>query len=267
MATYKLYLRSFAPWNEFGALVDGRTIHVAVPSRPPMPYPRTAAIELAGHFHGDSRGFSLETQNAAVTARVNYWVAISLPDGTVESSRAWCDPSRGPWMGVGAQRTAVGTPKARHSVTRSGEGVKVTLEYGAPNPLVKGAPDIDARAQCLLTGVPGGLQIDTLLTGDQFPACEAFVEDGRGSKVFLAGFAPQNRGQVLRLYGHMNRPRKIWFQSHIVLATDPQGNFGNVRGGGSGTNQSAPASSSLGMSLAQWNAQIMKSIPMPADAR
>lgn len=266
MATYKVYLRSFAPWKEFGALVNGRTLHVPVPPRPPMPYPRTAAFEFGGSFHGDGRGFSLETNNPAVTGRVNYWVQVNLPGGTAGSSRAWCDASHGPWMGVGPHTGAVGTPKAKHSVSRSGQGVKLVLEYGAPNPLVKGAPDIDAKAECVLTAVPGGLQIDAIVTGDQFPACEAFIEDARSNKIFLGGFAPQNKDQILRLYGGMNKPNKIWFQSHVVLSTDAQGNFVNVRGGGSGTNASAPASSNLGISLIQWNSQIMRSIPMPADA-
>jgi len=263
MAIYKLYLRSFAPWKEFGALVNG--FRVPVPPRAPVLYP--ASAEFGGSFHGDGRGFSLDTNNPAVTARVNYWVQVTLPAGTTASSRAWCDESRGPWMGVGPHGHAVGTPQAKSSVTRTGHGVKVAMQYGAPNPLVKGAPDIDAKAEFLLTEAPGSLQIDTVVTGDQFPACEAFIEDARSNKLFVGGFAPQNKDQILRLYGHMNKPGKVWFQSHIVLSTDTQGNFVKVQGGGSGSNATGPASFNLGIPLVQWNAQIMNSIPMPADAR
>jgi hypothetical protein len=133
---------------------------------------------------------------------------------------------------------------------------------------VAGAPDIDATGEYLLTPDGVTLQIDGIITGDQFPACESFLEDTRGTKIFLGGFAPANRDQIMRLYGSMNKPKKVWFQSHLVVTVDTQGNFQQVLGGGSGTNASGPASQSEpGMSVAQWNARIMSSIPMPSDAR
>jgi hypothetical protein len=72
MAIYKIYMRSFAPWREFGSFADPKTVYVPVPPTGPFPYPvpPTAAITFGGAYHGDGRGFSLDT-DSSVTARVN----------------------------------------------------------------------------------------------------------------------------------------------------------------------------------------------------
>ena len=271
MAHYRIHLRSFAPWREFGALTQNRTLHLPVAPRPPMMPglgPASAPVRFGGHFHGDGRGFSLETNNPMVTARVNYWTEVNLTTSTPGNSRAWCDESRGPWMGVGPHDRRTGTPKVQRTVSRQGNTLRVVVAYAVPNPLVAGAPDIDATGEYSLTPSAGMLQIDAIITGDQFPACESFLEDSRGAKIFLGGFAPVNREQIMRLSGSMNKPKKIWFQSHLVVTVDTQGNFQQVLGGGSGTNASGPASQSgPALSVAQWNARIMHSIPIPSDAK
>lgn len=269
---YKIYLRSFAPWKEFGALTKERTLHVPVPSPPgwamgQSPLPSYVPIKFGGSYHGDGRGFSLETTNPAVTARVNAFLEVNLVTGKGGARRVWCDQSRGPLMGFGPEDTAVGVPTSTMTAMKTGTSVTVVIAYGAPNPLVKGAPDIDARGEYSLTPQAGAIQIDAVITGDQFPACESFIEDPRGKKVFVGGFAPNNKEEILRLYGSMNKPRKIWFRSHMVISIDDAGNFLKVQGGGSGSNATTPASRGLDWTPERWNTHMMHSIPMPSDVR
>jgi hypothetical protein len=273
VATYTIYLRSFAPWRQFGALIKQNAIPMPaiVISPPTMFGPGVSFVTLplpfGGAFHGDGRGFSLDTDSPSVTARVNALLEVDLNAGTAGQQKAWCDESRGPWMGVGFDAHAVGTPTTEFSVSKQGQSVTAVIAYGAANPLVTGAPDIDARGEFLLSAGAGNLTIVSTVTGDQFPACESFIEDARGTKLFLGGFAPENKEQIARLFGGQNKPKKVWFESEVVVSVDASGLFKQLRGGGSGSNVSGPACGSLELSPAQWNASIMNSIPMPPDAR
>jgi hypothetical protein len=271
MAIYKIYLRSFAPWKDFGIFTKQRSIHIPVPmpgpwAMTPMPVPSTIPIKFGGGYHGDGRGFSVETGNSAITARVSAFIEVNLPSGMAGNRRVWCDESRGPLMGFGPEDAAVGVPTSTVTAMKKGAGLAVVMAYGAANPLFKGAPDIDAKGEYALMPGVGTLQIDAVITGDQFPACESFIEDPSGKKIFVGGFAPDNKEQIMRLYGGMNRPKKIWFQSHLVISLDAAGNFVKVEGGGSGSNATAPQCKGMAMSVLQWNSHIMNSIPMPRDA-
>ena len=226
---------------------------------------QSVPLPFGGAFHGDGRSFSLDTR-PGVTSRVNSYLEVNLDAGRAGQRNAWCDPSHGPQQGVGFHGTAVGTPQATYKVWRQAQRVNATIEYGAPNPLVTGAPDIDARGEYAFVANPGTLQIDATVTGDQFPACESFIEDPCGSKLFLGGFAPDNKEQILRLYGALNAPDKVWFRSHLFVKVDARGCFLQVQGGGSGTNSTGPMCQSLSMTPVDWNTRIMRSIPMPSDA-
>jgi len=270
MAIYKVYMRSFAPWREFGAFTKPSTLYVPAAPTPPVypgyPFAPTTAIRFGGAYHGDARGFSLDTTDPGVTARVNAMVEVNLTTGTAGKSKAWCDESRGPWMAIGPESRAVGKPVATFKVSKTGGTVNVIIDYGASNPLVKGAPDIDARGEFALTPTADTLTIVATVTGDQFPACEGFIEDPGGNKVFVGGFAPPNKKEILRLYGGMNKPKEIWFESEVVISVDASGRFRQLQGGGSGSNSTGPACEGLSMNVTQWNARIMGSIPMPSDA-
>lgn len=269
MAIYKIYLRSFAPWKEFGAFTKERSVHVPAPPRGPWglgQMPSSMPIKFGGSYHGDGRGFSLDTKSPDVTARVNAFLEVDLTTLAGSNRRVWCDESFGPWMGFGPADRGFSVPTSTISSIRIGTSLTVVLEYGAPNPLFKGAPKIDARGEYVLTPGAGTLQIDAVITGDQFPACESFIEDPREAKIFVGGFGPESKDQILRLYGSMNDPKKIWFQSHMIISIDDAGNFLTVQGGGSGSNATSPTSKGLGISIVQWNRRIMHSIPMPRDA-
>jgi hypothetical protein len=166
----------------------------------------------------------------------------------------------------GPQDKAVGKATVKFSASRNGAAVNAVIDYGASNPLVKVAPDIDANGEFTLTPGSGSLTIDATITGDQFPACESFIEDPSGKKLFLGGFAPNTKEQIMRLYGSMNKPKEVWFESHIVVTLDSSGSFQQLQGGGSGSNSTRPACENLSLSPYEWNARIMGSIPMPSDA-
>ena len=272
MATYKIYLRSFAPWRSFGTLLKERTLPMPAVSVQTTIFGPTVSmysvpVPLAGAFHGDGRGFSLDASSPGVTSRVNALLEVNVESGTSGRSKAWCDPSHGPWQGVGFQETAVGTPVATFAVARSDAIVNATIEYGAANPLIATAPDIDARGEYVLIPGSGTLQIDATITGDQFPACESFIEDPCGTRLFLGGFAPESKDQILRLYGAKNKPKEVWFESHLSVTIDERGCFRELQGGGSGSNVTGPVCESLTMTPLNWNKRIMTSIPMPADAQ
>jgi hypothetical protein len=102
MPTYKIYLRSFAPWRRFGALFGGDSIPVPVfDYNPPNSMFDSgvsvgmAPLQFGGEFHGDGRGFSLETGSPRVTAR---YFGSADTQGLAGKSEAWCDESQGPWM-------------------------------------------------------------------------------------------------------------------------------------------------------------------------
>ena len=167
---------------------------------------------------------------------------------------------------VGPQESAIGTPSVKFSVLKNGDAVDAVIDYGASNPLVAVAPKISANGEFALTPGSDSLTIDATITGDQFPACESFVEDPTGNKIFVGGFAPNTKEQIMRLYGGLNKPKEVWFESHIVVTVDSRGSFKQLQGGGSGSNSTGPSCENLNMSPSEWNARIMGSIPMPSDA-
>lgn len=272
MANYKIYMRSFAPWREFGQFTEPSTVCVPAPPKiPPSPYPSVACVTFGGAYHGDGRRFSLDTSGTA-TARVNAVLEVKLDTATKGYNKVWCDPSTGPLMLAGPVTSDVGIPTSELTVSRNGTAINALIDYAAPNPLAKhfpvgmAVPDIDARGEFSLTPTSDTLTIVSTITGDQFPACESFIEDSSGNKLFLGGFAPDNKEQITRLFGGMNKPKEIWFESEVVVSIDEKGNFQQLKGGGSGSNSTGPACEGMTLKPDQWNARVMSSIPMPSDA-
>ncbi len=275
MPVYKIYLRSFAPWLQFGELSKSRTLPLPIPVvqyHAPTWYDSGVSItagtvSYGGPFHGDGRGFSLDTTSPSVTARINAYLEVVLPTGVSGQNKVWCNESQGPWMGVGLESNATAIPGSTLTVQKSGQLVNAVIDVWAANPLVRVvAPDIDAKGEYGLRWENDKLTIDATVTGDQFPACETFIEDPRGNKIFLGGFAPQSKEQILRLYGQLNKPKEVLFESEIVVTLDSSGAFKQVTGGGSGSNVTGPSCEGLTMSVTEWNARVMGSIPMPSDA-
>lgn len=282
MAIYSIYMRSFAPWLKFGQIFPTQTEKTVEPRfhkpnwhTPPVTFEKVE-ITTGGPFHGDGRGFSIDTTSPAVTSRINAILDVQMPEGIKAHSKAWCDPSFGPkgiaGSGIstinGVSSTGVGDPHAKFSVAKSGETVTATIVYSGSNPLVLGAPAIDATGEFKLTQNEDNLSIVSTITGDQFPACESFIVDPKGNKIFLGGFSPDSKAQFYRLAtgGMQFPPDEVWFESEVVAKIDSKGNFLQLTGGGSGSNSSGPACEGLTMINTEWNARIMISIPTPPDA-
>jgi hypothetical protein len=275
MANYKIYMRSFAPWREFGEFAKPTTFSVPFPGAPrsPYPYPPSASITFGGAYEGDGRKFSLEIASPNVTSRVNAVLEVNLDTATKGFNKVWCDPSRGPWMMVGPKTSAIGTPTSKLTVEKHGSSVTAVIDYTAANPLAKVVPPvswvvpgISARGEYSLSQSPDTLTVTATITGDQFPACESFIVDPSLHAIFLGGFAPESKEQVMRLYGGLNDPKTVWFESEVVVTIDSNGNFKQLQGGGSGSNSTGPACEGITMKLEQWNLRIIGSIPMPSDA-
>jgi hypothetical protein len=231
----------------------------------PYNYYPPACITTGGPYHGDGRRFSLQT-GGGVTSRINAVLEVNLDNATRGYNKVWCDESTGPWMLVGPSTTGVGVPTSDLTVSKEGSSITAIIDYAASNPLTV-APDIDARGEFALVAGTDTLEITATVTGDQFPACEAFIEDLAGIRIFLGGFAPDNKEQITRLIlGRMNKPKEVWFESEVVVSVDPKGNFKQLKGGGSGSNSTGPACEGLTLTVEQWNGRIMSSIPMPYDA-
>ncbi len=252
-----IHLRSFAPWREFGGVAPRRGQH-------------------GGHFHGDGRGFSLVTDDPHVTSRMNFWVGVDLEARSVLNQRLWSDLTIGPRpvgpIGfVGSQDTATATPKATVMSYVDRQDLVLNVTISGADPLVPGAPDIDASGEYRLQyDAPNSkLLIYTRISGDQFPACESFIADSVRRKIFLGGFAPSSRSfdELIRLFGQLNRPHDIYFYSNIEIIVSGSGSFERVRGTW-GNQLSPPMISMPGLyfPLNAWNDGVMRAIPMPADS-
>lgn len=250
MRNYTIFLRSFAPWYEFGGVL-----------------PKSAADSTGGQFAGDNRGFSVDDDDDT-TSRVNLKFSVDVAHGVLGFTKVWCDPSFGPYLMAGQRVQDRGKPKATVRSFKDGSDFCISVGYGAANPLAPGAPDIDAQGDYRLTydSTKHELSVQAKISGDQFPACESFIDDGFGHGVFLGGFSPDNKFEILRLYGQFNQPESIYFESTITISVGPHGAFRSVRGAW-GT-QLGKSLLALGpdLSIHVWNASIMNAIPLPSDA-
>ena len=95
-------------------------------------------------------------------------------------------------------------------------------------------PDLDvfAKINFDINKADGVLGIDTTIFGDQFPNCEAFIEDSQGTKVFLGASVrigyPVNWHGGSTLRGVQTLPM---FFSDLEIKLNAQGHFGNFNSG------------------------------------
>lgn len=262
MRPYRLYMRSFAPWPAFGGIAPGPTYHQSG---------RITTVNQT-NYEGDDRGFSLDTDNSRTTARINFYIDVDPTAGRFSGEKVWSNESQGPWMLVGPIGRRRANPKATTLSYYQAGKLHLDASLAGANPLVPIAPDIDARGvfDFRLERDPRGdkLVIASDISGDQFPAFEAFIDDQMGGKVFLGGFAPESRSplQLMRLFGQLNKPNQIYFRSGVEITLGPMGGFSRIVGTFA-TQLSVPFLNFPGATytLGQWNALIMKSIPLPID--
>ena len=201
---------------------------------------------FGGVFHGDggNRGF---TTSLSATARIHQKINFDT-DKTAITTRAEASPSKT----VLSENSETGTPSAYVNVARiARHGDSRTFHFGThaygSNPIVPSfiSPDIDLLSNFTITKSDGLLSISGTLTGDDFPATEAFITDPSGQSVFL-GVGMYKGSPYLELPGFN---RKSITSFNLAISTDKDGNFTGVRY--NGTNYS----------LSEWNKRFENKNP------
>lgn len=196
--------------------------------------------DTIGGFHGDDRGFSTD---ANVTARARVGILFESTEQGVRAREAGgrCDESSTiaptlsreigsalmPGTGYGASATA--TPVVSAHARTHGAMASVQLDYAASNPVVP-APMVDVHAGYAVAEVDGNLRITGRVTGDAFPALEAFVRDHAGNAVFIGARALTSEDGLENMNGD-NHHEMASFDVTILRDPDTQEITG-VRSGG-----------------------------------
>jgi len=240
-------IRSFAPFATFGA----------------------------GNWVGDNRGFSTDlNKTSRLRQETKYETTTqqytSRPIGS--TSMALVDPlnpTAGPIIANSEARVQGGDDGKGN-----GKGSNISTHLsGNDDAVIRGldgtilenlqSPDIDVHTN--LSIVSGGndmngneiLSIAGWLSGDGFPAAEAFVSDAKGNKAFLGVGAAQygpNNGPFLHLWGDGN---KKMADLGVTLAVDKNGIFQGVY---QTTKKDGKTTTSY-VSLADWNKQFENKKP------
>ncbi len=189
---YKVYVRSFAPFKEFG-----------------------------GWFHGDGAKRKATT-SSQVTARMTAMVAFDPSKGSIGTPTGFCDPSSHPILG-----RATGTVRVRKDLVVSGPSwVKFRLSASAGNPLTPSfaTPLIDVHVTLLAAIQPAYLGVSGELRGDQFPSAEVFLEDASGNRRMLYSF--DTLGGTLGPATHLPYDRQLQMNGMCnALSVDNRGLF------------------------------------------
>jgi len=174
-----LFMRSFAPWDWFGA-------------EPP--------ICFSNCYKGNNRSFTT-SRDPSVTSKVTGVVRFLLPSMVIVGGpTAHSDESRDIYG-----RKATGDPKI--SATATGNG-KLHMEFAGANPLDPFAPDIDTKLDISAQTVGGQACYSGHLYGDAFPNAEVFVVNSHDQAVMLQTFTTtggQNTGPIHFLPFNNNR--------------------------------------------------------------
>lgn len=205
---YVIHLRSFAPWDWFGA----------------------------GQYEGDNRTFSTRED---VTSRIRMEVGYSLKEKNVLCHYTESDWSVG-MKAVGPIPTGVGVMKGQPRSTvrcRKGDNgsTEIQSSYAGNLPLVKGSPDINVDATFHFTELMapgrGKLGVKVRVTGDDFPLFESFIRDDKGQRLFLCTSRPKSAlfgrsfGPLFALPGNRGR---FMASADLAISVDEQGNFSAV---------------------------------------
>ena len=214
---YPITIRSFAPFADFGATASP-----------------------GGSYHGDNRGY---TTLQSVTSRVVQNIDFDT-DQTAIAEVAYSHPSY-LLSNPTDERTSVPDHQVTSplNVTTSGDTRTFSFgtSYGGGNPFVpipnilglKGfLTNIDVFASFTIAENKKShtLNVNAVLTGDNFPATEAFISDPSGQSVFIGiGFYENNFGKdtgPIRYLPGVNH--RAISSIGIQIGLDSVGNFGSV---------------------------------------
>jgi hypothetical protein len=183
-----------------------------------------APFDSFGHgFKGDNRGFSVSDNSS----RLRGSVSVNVRDATISKLEKSSDLTVGPVELAWPVAAAHSKPQLTVSSQKLEHGAAVDMHLSGSNPLLRGAPDIDNRAQVSLEQLlPGVVKVTAVLSGDKFPANELVLRDSAGRGLFLGGFMPNDKGDVwTKLWGNADRPES---KLQITATVDGQGHWGRV---------------------------------------
>lgn len=199
---YTVYVRSFAPPGAF----SGRG------------------------FHDDGRGFSTDT-SSGTTSRVQQKITIDAAAGNWGGHEVTSDPTI--WNNV-AQATETPYGRVTESAFQSSNGVAsaaVSTEFSGQNALTKQissslTPAIDVQSTIAIAenSKTGQLAVSVNITGDRFPATEAFIADQKGNKVFVVGANAYGSPET----GLPGNPKLPVASASLMINTDKKGAFTGV---------------------------------------
>ena len=106
----------------------------------------------------------------------------------------------------------------------------MSQKMAGANPLVPGSPDIDVKTSMTITEDKknGTLRVVAVMSGDRFPAAEAFIGDAKGQQVFI-GTAGYEGNPYTSLPGEGNKEMMV---ADITIKIDEHANFLGVESGG-----------------------------------
>jgi len=178
---------------------------------------------------GDNRGFSVG-EGRGSRARINQTFLLDTDDpsrGWRNRLETWSDKSHS----FGRVRTA--KPKdGFRGVKERGNTFSWTMNYWGGHPFEGPSPDIDVFSSFTVTeDVQGGfLDVTAQITGDNYPATEAFVKDKKGTAVFIGVSAAPALGPLgpfPYLYSPTATNERITAQVRIMI--NSSGEFTGVQ--------------------------------------
>lgn len=203
---YAVYVRSFAPPGAFSGT----------------------------GFNDDGRGFSTDT-GSGTTSRIQQKITIDAVAGTWGGHEVTSDPTS--WNGVvqASEEPYGRVTEADFQPLRNGTAAAaVTTEYSGQNALTKQVPivgkaatpaiDVQSTIAIAENTKTGQVIVSVKITGDRFPATEAFIADQKGNRIFIVGAnAYGNPTNGLR-----GNPKLPVASASLLINTDKKGNFTGV---------------------------------------
>jgi RHS repeat-associated protein len=221
-------VRAFAPYNVFGLIFRGD-----------------------GRYRKFSTSLNARSKISPTTAIETAWWGLDS-----RSQGSW---SRDILGGRGPGRYSWARDEA--SLVSVGQSAALQTHVWGRNSLVEFSPDIDVRTNLSISVSKAdpntGNQLLTItgtMSGDNFPASEAFVTDGNGTSVFL-GVAPAQGGPLLGPFNLIGDKQATAAQVGVQIVVDKNGNFIGVTLGG------------YTMSIETWNATYQVAKTRVPDAK
>ena len=214
---YLIHTRSFVPFESFGPLEN---------------------------WFGDNRGFTTST-NRKTTSRLSMLTAYDVQtnvysteySGSISIMKVGIGPQNSPIIAESEPDQTFTTGKAKSVGNRKEFSLHIS---GNDDAVISGmdgtfledfqSPDIDLHQDLKfnLSKDKTKMQVSGKLYGDAFPNAESFIEDAKGTRIFLQTFTTKwgpQEGPSVALWGDSERPMGDFI---IDIHLDQDGNFSLV---------------------------------------